>query len=136
MAGFPVRGTAKTCVTPLGRAVPRGARLGRAGAFSGDLELKIPRLRAESFFPSLLERRRRVDQSLFAVIMEANLHGTSTRKVDDLVKALGADAGSPSPRYPGSARTSMLRSRCSGTGDSARRPFPTCSWMPPAARPE
>jgi hypothetical protein len=34
-----------------------------------------------------------VDQSLFAVIMEAYLHGTSTRKVDDLVKALGADSG-------------------------------------------
>jgi putative transposase len=60
---------------------------------AGDLELKIPRLRAGAFFPSLLERRRRADQSLFAVIMEAYLHGTSTRKVDDLVKALGADTG-------------------------------------------
>ena len=44
-------------------------------------------------FPCLLERRRRVDQALFAVIMEAYLHGVSTRKVDDLVKALGADTG-------------------------------------------
>jgi len=60
---------------------------------AGDLELRIPKLRAGSFFPSLLERRHRVDQSLFAVIMEAYLHGTSTRKVDDLVKALGADSG-------------------------------------------
>jgi putative transposase len=60
---------------------------------AGDLQLQIPKLRAGSFFPSLLERRRRVDQSLFAVIMEAYLHGTSTRKVDDLVKALGADTG-------------------------------------------
>lgn len=60
---------------------------------AGDLELRIPKLRAGSFFPSLLERRRRVDQSLFAVVMEAYLHGTSTRKVDDLVKALGADSG-------------------------------------------
>ena len=60
---------------------------------AGDLELRIPKLRAGSFFPSLLERRRRVDQSLFAVVMEAYLHGTSTRKVDDLVKALGADTG-------------------------------------------
>jgi putative transposase len=60
---------------------------------AGDLELRIPKLRAGSFFPSLLERRRRVDQSLFAVIMEAYLHGTSTRKVDDLVRALGADTG-------------------------------------------
>jgi putative transposase len=60
---------------------------------AGDLELRIPKLRSGSFFPSLLERRRRVGQSLFAVIMEAYLHGTSTRKVDDLVKALGADSG-------------------------------------------
>jgi transposase-like protein len=60
---------------------------------AGDLELRIPKLRAGSFFPSLLERRRRVDQALFAVVMEAYLHGVSTRKVDDLVKALGADTG-------------------------------------------
>lgn len=59
----------------------------------GDLELRIPKLRSGSFFPALLERRRRVDQCLFAVVMEAYLHGTSTRKVDDLVKALGADSG-------------------------------------------
>jgi transposase-like protein len=60
---------------------------------AGDLELRIPKLRAGSFFPSLLERRRRVDQALYAVIMEAYLHGVSTRKVDDLVKALGVDTG-------------------------------------------
>jgi putative transposase len=60
---------------------------------AGDLELRIPKLRTGSFFPSLLERRRRIDQALFAVVMEAYLHGVSTRKVDDLVKALGADTG-------------------------------------------
>jgi len=60
---------------------------------AGDLELSIPKLRSGSFFPSLLERRRRVDQALFAVVMEAYLHGVSTRKVDDLVKALGIDSG-------------------------------------------
>jgi putative transposase len=60
----------------------------------GDLELRIPKLRAGSCFPSLLERRRRVDQALFAVVMEAYLHGVSTRKVDDLVRVLGADSGS------------------------------------------
>ena len=58
---------------------------------TGDLQLQIPKLRTGSFFPSLLERRRRVDQALFAVVMEAYLHEVSTRKVDDLVKALGAD---------------------------------------------
>jgi hypothetical protein len=37
---------------------------------AGDLELRIPKLRVGSFFPSLLERRRRIDQALFAVVME------------------------------------------------------------------
>ena len=60
---------------------------------AGDLELKIPKLREGSFFPSLLERRRRVDRALFAVVMEPYVHGVSTRKVDDLVRALGVDAG-------------------------------------------
>lgn len=60
---------------------------------AGDLDLRIPKLREGSFFPSLLERRRRVDQALFAVVMEAYIHGVSTRKVDDLVRALGADTG-------------------------------------------
>ena len=60
---------------------------------AGELELRIPKLRAGTFFPALLERRRRIDQALFAVVMEAYLHGVSTRKVDDPVKALGADTG-------------------------------------------
>src|SRR5215213_6600991 len=70
-----------------------GSRARTLSTVAGDLELRIPKLRSGSFFPALLERRRRVDQCLFAVVMEAYLHGTSTRKVDDLVKALGADAG-------------------------------------------
>ena len=53
----------------------------------------IPKLREGSFFPALLEPRRRIDRALLAVVMEAYVHGTSTRKVDDLVKALGVDAG-------------------------------------------
>jgi putative transposase len=65
---------------------------------AGDLELRIPKLRAGSFFPSLLERRRRVDQALFAVVMEAYRHGVSTRKVDDLVRALVPTAASPRAR--------------------------------------
>ncbi|MEY9987999.1 transposase-like protein [Streptomyces sp. V4I8] len=60
---------------------------------AGDLDLQIPKLRTGSFFPSLLERRRRIDQALYAVIMEAYVHGVSTRSVDDLVKALGGDSG-------------------------------------------
>jgi Transposase, Mutator family len=60
---------------------------------AGDVELRSPKLRTGSFFPSLLERRRRIDQALFAVGMEAYVTGTSTRKVDELVVAMGADTG-------------------------------------------
>ena len=70
-----------------------GSRPRTLSTTAGDLELAVPKLRSGSFFPSLLERRRRVDQALFAVVMEAYIHGVSTRKVDDLVKALGADSG-------------------------------------------
>ena len=60
---------------------------------AGDVELRIPKLRKGSFFPSILERRRRIDRALFAVVVEAYVHGVSTRKVDDLVAALGAASG-------------------------------------------
>ena len=60
---------------------------------AGDLELRIPKLRSGTFFPTLLEPRRRIDRALWAVVMEAYVHGVSTRKVDDLVRALGIDQG-------------------------------------------
>ena len=59
----------------------------------GDLELQIPKLRSGSFLPTILEPRRRVDQALYAVIMEAYIGGVSTRKVDALVAALGSQSG-------------------------------------------
>jgi transposase-like protein len=70
-----------------------GTRTRKLSSKAGDLELSIPKLRKGSFFPSVLERRRRIDQALYAVVMEAYVHGVSTRKVDDLVQALGIDAG-------------------------------------------
>src|SRR6185295_6248817 len=54
---------------------------------------RSPKLRVGSFFPSLLERRRRINRALHAVIMEAYVHGVSTRSVDDLVAAMGVDSG-------------------------------------------
>jgi len=83
---------------PFGRSAERTTHRNGSGGrtlstTAGDLELTIPKLRQGTFFPALLERRRPVDQALFAVVMEAHLHGVSTRKVDDLVKALGADTG-------------------------------------------
>jgi transposase-like protein len=59
----------------------------------GDIPLAIPKLRTGSFFPTILEPRRRIDQALYAVIMEAWVKGISTRKVDALVAAIGSQAG-------------------------------------------
>ena len=55
----------------------------------GDVTVAIPKLRQGSFFPSILEPRRRIDQALYAVVMQAYVQGMSTRSVDDLVVALG-----------------------------------------------
>ena len=52
-----------------------------------------PQLRKGSFFPSILEPRRRIDQALYAVVIEAYVNGVSTRSVDDLVAALGVESG-------------------------------------------
>jgi putative transposase len=60
---------------------------------AGDVDLRIPKLRKGSFLPVILEPRRRIDQALYAVVMEAYVHGVSTRAVDDLVEAMGADSG-------------------------------------------
>jgi putative transposase len=60
---------------------------------AGDVSLRIPKVRTGSFFPVILEPRRRIDQALHAVVMEAYVHGVSTRSVDDLVQALGIDTG-------------------------------------------
>jgi len=55
----------------------------------GEIELEIPKLRRGSFYPSLLEPRKRSEKALLAVVQEAYINGVSTRKVDKLVKALG-----------------------------------------------
>jgi putative transposase len=55
----------------------------------GSIELQVPRVRDGSFFPSLLEPRKRTERALVAVVQEAYVQGVSTRRVDDLVQALG-----------------------------------------------
>jgi len=60
---------------------------------AGDINLNIPKLRKGTFLPSIINPRKRVDESLYAVIMESYTNGCSTRKVDEIVKALGSDAG-------------------------------------------
>ncbi len=73
-----------------------GRRLRRWDTRVGRIDLKIPKLRQGSFFPSLLEPRRRAERALLAVIQEAYVHGVSTRKVDALIKALGLEGISKS----------------------------------------
>jgi len=55
----------------------------------GTLALSIPKVRDGSYFPSLLEPRRRAERALLAVVQEAYVLGVSTRRVEDLVEALG-----------------------------------------------
>jgi transposase-like protein len=55
----------------------------------GTLNLKIPKLRTGSYFPGFLEPRRTAEKALVAVIQEAWIAGVSTRRVDDLVQAMG-----------------------------------------------
>jgi putative transposase len=70
-----------------------GSRARLVATQAGDVRLRIPKLRKGSFFPAILEPRRRIDQALYAVVMEAYVNGVSTRAVDDLVAALGIESG-------------------------------------------
>jgi len=63
---------------------------------AGTVELRIPKLRKGSYFPSFLEPRRMAERALTAVIQEAYVHGVSTRSVDDLIKAMGGTGVSKS----------------------------------------
>jgi len=62
----------------------------------GTIPLRIPKLRTGSYFPSLLQPRRRAERALVSVVQEAYVAGVSTRRVDDLVRALGLEGVSRS----------------------------------------
>jgi putative transposase len=63
---------------------------------AGTVEIRIPRLRKGSYFPSFLEPRRMAEKALTAVIQEAYVQGVSTRSVDDLIRAMGGTGVSKS----------------------------------------
>jgi putative transposase len=94
----------------------------------GELELRIPRLRTGSYFPSFLEPRRRAEQALVAVVQEAYVNGVSTRRVDRLVEQLG---------IAGMSKDQVSR-LCGGLDEQVRafreRPLEaatrTCGWTP------
>lgn len=62
----------------------------------GSVDLRVPRVRDGSYFPSLLEPRRRAERALVAVVQEAYVQGVSTRRVDALGQALGLQGVSKS----------------------------------------
>jgi transposase-like protein len=83
-------GAARGEVSPDRRSHRNGYRPRRWETRVGELELLIPRKRSgEAYFPSFLEPRRRSEQAIVAVVMEAYVNGVSTRKVDRLVEQLG-----------------------------------------------
>jgi len=55
----------------------------------GALQLRIPKLRQGSYFPPFLEPRKTSEKALVAVVQEAWIGGVSTRRVDELVQAMG-----------------------------------------------
>ena len=83
----------------------------------GTIELAIPKVTPGSYFPSLLQPRRRAEHALLAVVQEAYVHGVSTRKVDELMKALGLDGVSKSEV----SHLCRARSARRGLSDTAAR---------------
>jgi transposase-like protein len=83
--------------TPERTGYRNGYRVRAFDSRMGALELAIPKTRTGSYFPDwLAEPRRRAERALVAVIQEAYVKGVSTRKVDDLVRAMGASGVSKS----------------------------------------
>lgn len=62
----------------------------------GTIDLRVPWVRDGSFFPSLLDPRKRAERALVAVVQEAYVQGISTRRVDHVVQALGLQGVSKS----------------------------------------
>jgi hypothetical protein len=108
-------------------AYRNGYRTRTWGTRVGTIELGIPKVTAGTYFPSLLEPRRRAEKALQAVVVEAYVKGMSTRKVDDLSRRLGSTA-SRSRRCPGSAKCSTRTSRRSLLARS-RQSTPTSGSM-------
>ena len=86
------RGRPRASATPERRLTHRnGYRERRWDTRVGTIDLAIPRVRDGSYLPSLLDPRRRTERALLAVVQEAYVPGVSTRRVDDLVRALGIE---------------------------------------------
>jgi putative transposase len=63
---------------------------------AGTVELRIPKLRSGSYFPTFLDARKRAEKALCAVVAQCYVEGVSTRRVDDVARAMGIDGISKS----------------------------------------
>lgn len=94
----------------------------------GTLDLRIPKLREGSYFPSFLEARRLSEKALNAVIQEAWINGVSTRKVDTLIQSMGMTGISRSQVSSICRGTDEYRCSCN---DRWKGNGPDCVWMQP-----
>jgi transposase-like protein len=87
----------------------------------GTIDLAVPRVRDGSYLPSLLDPRRRTERALLAVVQEAYVLGVSTRRVDDLVRALGIEGISKSEvsRICTALDAEVTAFRCRPLGETA-----------------
>jgi putative transposase len=87
----------------------------------GTIGLDVPRVRDGGYLPSLLEPRRRAERALLAVVQQAYVSGVSTRRVDDLVRALGIEGISRSEvsRICASLDAEVRAFRCRPLGELA-----------------
>jgi transposase-like protein len=128
-------------------AYRNGYRPRRLDTRVGTLELEIPKLRSgPSYLPSFLEARKRSEQALLSVVMQAYVEGVSTRKVERLVEQLGVEGISKSSvsrickGLDGRSRAPIPTSGSTRASSGCARPTPTpCatrrSWSPTASTP-
>jgi transposase-like protein len=77
--------------TPKRQTYRNGTRERQLETRVGKITVKIPKLRRGSYFPSILEPRKRSEEALLAVIQEAYILGVSTRRMDELVQRMGLE---------------------------------------------
>ena len=63
---------------------------------AGEVQLKVPKLRAQTFETAIIERYRRRESSVEEALIEMYLAGVSVRRVEDITEALWGTRVSPS----------------------------------------